>query len=190
MNPTPEIALELAEEAPNLRGLSIDDIRAAVEYNQYTGEFRSKVVKNSGWTRGGSNGHGYLVVRVLGKYIRANRLAFAIYYGRQPSGFVDHINGDRKDNRIENLRDANCSQSAANCIRKSGKNLPKGVHASTTSNKFQARLNLNGKIHHLGSFNSEDEAAHAYNKAAIVAHGEYARLNPIGEDKLIIKPTA
>lgn len=58
--------------------------------------------------------NGYKVGHVLGRGIKAHRAAWAIYYGSYPENQVDHINGERNDNRIENLRDVSQSQNQRN----------------------------------------------------------------------------
>lgn len=58
--------------------------------------------------------------------------------------------------------------------------LPRGVQRKFESNTYSARIYDKGQHWYLGSFRSIEEAAHAYNKAAVVIHGESARLNPVG----------
>lgn len=88
---------------------------------------------------------------------------------------VDHINGNSLDNRKENLRICTSQQNSMN--RKNTKSLAKGVRFRKDHKKFQARIVLNGKEKHLGYFNSCDEAAKAYNKAALEYFGSFAKLN-------------
>ncbi|AXF54590.1 HNH endonuclease [Salicibibacter kimchii] len=91
---------------------------------------------------------------------------------------VDHINGDRLDNRKENLRVVNNSQNARN--RKKVANTTsryKGVSWLTRHSKWTSRITLHGKSTFLGYFDSEEEAARAYDKSAKDLFGEYARLN-------------
>lgn len=105
---------------------------------------------------------------------------------RIPSGsslMVDHINGDRLDNRRENLRIATKSQNGHNQgIQRTNTSGYKGVtfHSSRGSGKWIAQIRVNGKRIHIGSFDDINVAAHEYNKAAIKHHGEFARLNVAG----------
>lgn len=98
-----------------------------------------------------------------------------------PKGMqVDHINGNRLDNRRENLRI--CTQ-AENCKnRKESKNNTsgyKGVSICSQTKKYKAVIQLNRKKIFLGRFKTAKEAAIAYNEAAVKYHGEFANLNKI-----------
>jgi len=98
-----------------------------------------------------------------------------------PKGFVrDHINGNRLDNRRENLRLVTYAQSNLNRSGMSGSTSRfKGVSWKTQTQSWYAAITLNRKIISLGYFNDDVEAALAYNKAARKYHGEFARLNVI-----------
>lgn len=124
------------------------------------------------------------MIQVSGTRYLAHRLAWMYVYGVMPS-MIDHVNGDRSDNRIENLRPANKSTNNVNTgltIRNTtgAKGLMRG---RGKDGAFYARIVKNGKTIHIGKFPTRDEAAHAYNKAAIQLYGDFAVLNPIGVDK-------
>lgn len=94
--------------------------------------------------------------------------------------FIDHINGDKLDNRRSNLRI--CSVQENNCnvdSRKGSSSHFKGVSFNKLSSKFEAYITHKGFREHLGLYDNEQEAALAYNKRAIELHGEFARLNII-----------
>lgn len=98
-----------------------------------------------------------------------------------PTGMVvDHINGDMLDNRRENLRVCTRQQNMMN-QRKRVDNTSgyKGVARHTRSRRkpFKAYIKKDGKQHHLGNFETAEAAAQAYDDAARLLHGEYARLN-------------
>jgi hypothetical protein len=90
---------------------------------------------------------------------------------------IDHVNGDRADNRRENLREVTCSQNQCNKgYMKDSTVKFKGV-ALHISGKFNANICFQGKKIFLGSFSSPEEAARAYDQAAVEMHGQYGRLN-------------
>lgn len=90
---------------------------------------------------------------------------------------IDHINGDRLDNRRENLRFCSHAENSKN--RKpnaNGKSKYKGV-VVLPNNRFRAKIDSDGKRYELGVYTSEREAVIAYNAAAKVLHGEHCYLN-------------
>jgi hypothetical protein len=99
---------------------------------------------------------------------------------KPPEGLVvDHINGNTLDNRRSNLRLATKQQNACNMrVNKEGcTSKYRGVGWHKMSKKWAARIMVNGRRIHLGLFNSEVEAAKAYDEAAKKYFGEFARLN-------------
>ena len=106
--------------------------------------------------------------------------------GKPPKGMVvDHINGNKLDNRKSNLRFVTHQQNSFNSKKrippKKGVNPSKhkGVTWRNDRNKWRATITIDGKRLYLGLFESEDDAAEAYNKAAKEHFGDYARLNQI-----------
>lgn len=93
---------------------------------------------------------------------------------------IDHINGNKLYNRRENLRHVTREQNNQN--RKPNKNASskyKGVCWHKNNQKWGSQIKINGKCIYLGSYKSEEDAALAYNEAAIRLQGQYARLNTI-----------
>ena len=114
--------------------------------------------------------NGYLVGAINSKTYYAHRVAFAIANGRWPEGFIDHINGNREDNRACNLREATVSQNRANSTRGKQNGL-RGVR-QVASGKWQARI-----CHeHIGTFNCQTAARLAYAKATLAKFGDFALL--------------
>lgn len=97
-----------------------------------------------------------------------------------PNGYqVDHINGDKLDNRKCNLRLATKSQNMTNQPKNRGGNRFKGVSRVSNSKKWKAQITKDNKYFHIGNFTTEEEAAIAYNKFALSLHGEFAYLNKV-----------
>lgn len=94
-----------------------------------------------------------------------------------PKGYVvDHINGNRFDNRKINLRICLQKENMRNRKANAGRKF-KGIKRANSG--WQARIGIDGKDIHLGTFPTEIEAAKAYNVAAVKYHKEYARLNDV-----------
>jgi hypothetical protein len=92
---------------------------------------------------------------------------------------IDHINGDGRDNRVANLRQANYSQNSQNRRKISRRcaSQYKGVGFSKKMKKWRAQICFGGRKKHLGYYSDKAEAARAYDAAAIKYHGRFAKLN-------------
>jgi hypothetical protein len=91
--------------------------------------------------------------------------------------FIDHRNGDGLDCREKNLRAADNSQNGANQGPRAGTSRFKGVGLHRATGRWRARIKVNYRDQHLGLFDNPEDAARAYDAAAIEAFGEFARLN-------------
>lgn len=123
-------------------------------------------------------------------YVAASRGSMTLYLHRLIIGagtgeMVDHINRDPLDNRSVNLRIATKKQNAANRgadrRRLGTSSRHKGVAWRKERGYWGAYIHVDGKTRYLGSFQNEDDAAVAYNKAALETWGEFARLNEVGD---------
>lgn len=116
-------------------------------------------------------------VRVNKKLHAVHRLIYLWHYGVLPPQ-IDHINGNSKDNRIENLRPANDFQNQANKAKtKRNTSGFKGVEFCRTTGRWRARIMANRKKVCLGRFDTPIDAALAYDKAAMKLHKDFARTN-------------
>ncbi len=105
------------------------------------------------------------------------RIVWKLEYGEEPKELIDHKDGDKLNNRIDNLREANNFENSQNKKAQSNNKLGiKGVHYrknSENSGKYRAKIHHQNKYHHLGMFNTAEEASLAYQKASLKYHGEF-----------------
>jgi hypothetical protein len=164
------------------------ELHRLFEYNADTGDLIWKVrpvsdfksqhgcsifnARDAGEVAGGSNASGYLYIGIGGVNYRAHRLTYAYVHGKCPADMeLDHRNGDKLDNRVENLRLVTRAQNCQNRNKfQSNTSGFKGVSFNKKAGKFRAYIH--GK--HLGLFPTAESAAEAYNAAAIALHGDFA----------------
>ena len=150
---------------------SMQTLLQNLTYNEQTGVFTWKsspalrVQANA--VAGRISGSGYVQIPYKRKYFVAHRLAWLLKKGTLPIGQIDHINGIRDDNRIENLRDVSQSMNQQNSkLRSDNASGKKGVSWHKATSKWMASICVNNKRKHLGVFDCLDEAANAYMLAA------------------------
>jgi hypothetical protein len=153
-----------------------EEIKSALKYDQDTGIFYFLVDShkrkiNQPASRKHSKGYVYLYV--LGKCILAHRAAWIYVYGKiEDSMQIDHINRNRSDNRISNLRLVSQSENIHNSsIRKTNTSGFVGVGKNCHSKKWRSRITHNGKDIHLGYFFTKEEA--------MLARKNYMKTNSI-----------
>ena len=115
-------------------------------------------------------------VKVYGRAYGAHRIAFAVFYGRWPIGFIDHVNGDPHDNRIGNLREATHGQNMAN-RKKTKKAKSPFLGVEENHGKWRASCRKDGNNHRSTRFSCHAAAAIEYDKMAVSLHGKFARPN-------------
>lgn len=165
-------------------------LRALIAYNPLTGVLRWKPrtpkdfpadcgpstpeqicdLWNSKWAGKEAFGYlskrGYKVGNIRPHTLSAHRVAWAIYFYKWPDGQIDHINGDRTDNRIDNLREVTNAENAKNMRRKStNKSGTTGVFFAKHVGKWTAQITVNGRGKHLGLFVRKRDAIAARKKA-------------------------
>ncbi len=173
--------------------LTAEYLRSLLSYNQETGEFywrEPKPHRIMNKPLGKNNGTGYLQIGFHkdGEPLRflAHRLAWLYVYGIWPEKGIDHIDHNRSNNRISNLREASIAQNNRN---RSGKRSRKKIKNYTSqfigvcwhkaSKKWHAQINRDGKRCSLGTFDSEIEAAVVYNRAASEIDPAHWSLNQV-----------
>ncbi|HGK4602813.1 HNH endonuclease [Yersinia enterocolitica] len=158
------------------------ELKRLLHYSPETGVFTRLI----SWQRqypvgsiaGWKDKDGYLKIMVHRIAYQAHRLAWFYVHGVWPSGTIDHVDMDKANNKISNLRDSTFTSNMHN----RGKNKTntsgfKGVTWNKKSAKWQASINAKNKWRYLGLFKSKEDAARAYDDAAMEFHGEFARLN-------------
>lgn len=150
--------------------LTAEYYRSVLHYDPATGIFTWKVrTSNSvkvGDVAGSQDGHGYLQIKLQNRKYTAHRLAWLHVYGVWPKDQIDHINRNRSDNRISNLREATNKQNLQNAGKYSNNTSGHtGVSWYKREFKWQAHIKHNCKKIHLGYFTNL-EAATAARKAA------------------------
>ena len=160
-------------------------LRANMAYDASTGEFWwvkpgfGRTVGKRLGSRLWSKGKSYLTMKINGDVYYAHRVAWLHHYGEWPKGFVDHIDEERTNNAIDNLRLATAAQNAAR--RRTTRVLApsRGVFPHGTG--FVARLHHGGKRHYLGYFSTAEAAKAAYEAKAKEIHGDFAHVEQVTE---------
>ncbi|EAB8269615.1 HNH endonuclease [Salmonella enterica subsp. enterica] len=162
------------------KSLPFDELKRLLNYNQETGVFkRIPQTKNQKERVAGSDkGSEYTRICLNRKIYLAHRLAWYYMTGRPPKMLIDHINGNKRDNRFCNLRPADYSQNMMNSkISSSNKSGCKGVVWLKRKKTWRATGKINGKRVSLGTFKEKSDAIHAYQEFARKNHGEFYRTN-------------
>lgn len=155
-------------------------LKEVIDYDPSTGVFRWKIARHkvaAGSVAGQFLHHrGYVKIKIFGIAYIAHRLAWLYMTGEWPKDQIDHINMDRADNRFCNLREAGNGQNHMNQPHKNRTGF-KGVayHPWLKEKPFEAKIKTGGINRSLGCYATAEEAHEAYKKAAIAAHGEFAR---------------
>lgn len=156
-----------------------DELKELLHYDPETGVFtwnittRGKVIKGN--VAGYRGTWGYICITLRYKHYRAHRLAWLYVTGRLPKHQIDHINGDRLDNRLCNLREATNTENRQN-VGKQENNISgfTGVSWDKRKSKWRATIQYNRKHIFLGYFTTPELAYEAYLKAK----EQYHTFNP------------
>lgn len=149
--------------------LSAERLREILDYNSTTGVFvwkeRTSNRVHLGDTAGCTSGsHGYPVIGIGGTTYLAHRLAWLFVYGKWPDKHIDHLNGNRADTRIANLRDVPNAINRQNmrCAKPENRCGLLGVKFDDRTGRWVARITRGGKQFHIGVFDTPEQAHDAY----------------------------
>lgn len=158
--------------------LTQEYLKSVLSYDPGSGKFTWLKTKTNAIKVGDKAGHlhlfGYLIIRINYNAYRAHRLAWLYHYGEWPVGVLDHRNGKRDDNRINNLRECTKSQNKSNsakCPNNTSGNT--GVVWESDRKKWRAQIQLNNKNINLGRFTNIEGAIAAREAGEIKHFGEF-----------------
>lgn len=154
--------------------LDLAPFSSKVTYDSSTGQIRSVA---TGTLYQNKDRDGYIRIRLDRKCLGAHRLAWFCHHGENPNGEIDHINGDRSDNRICNLRVASRSENMQNArTPRTNSSGYHGVSWCTSGKKWTAQIWKDGKRYRLGSFVSPEVAHQAYLAAKAALHNRSPKI--------------
>jgi hypothetical protein len=159
--------------------LDAERLREILSYNPETGVFTWKIARGVnggiGEVAGSINAKGYLIIAISGRGYRAHRLAWLYVFDAWPENDIDHINRNKTDNRIANLRAATRAQNIWNTrVRCNSSSGIKGVWFDKKYGLWAAQITMHRKKKWLGRFVTIEEASKAYSNAASMMHGEFS----------------
>ena len=161
--------------------IPISRLREVLDYNQFTGVFIRKVPMGRhgchkvGVVCGSTTARGYVFICVDKTRQMAHRLAWAYCYGVWPNGDLDHIDQNKSNNAIANLREATRKQNMQNVtIHRHNTSGHKGVALHAWSGKWRAYIFNDRKQTHLGLYDTKEAAAQARKNAEIKYHSHRA----------------
>ena len=150
---------------------TIDRLYEILEYDKNTGIFIWKVKPTQripvGSVAGTVTKSGYIHIMIGGSLYKAHRLAWLYCFGKWPTQQIDHINRDRSDNRICNLRDVTAQKNCHNLSRVDTKSKTgyRGVYWCEARGKYRVTIKAYKKNRHIGYFTCPNEANSAYLQA-------------------------
>lgn len=159
---------------PELMELTQRSLTQLLRYDPETGDFSWLIdgrAMKSGARAGSMLNNGYRRVGINGKQYKAHRLAWLYVTGEWPRGQIDHIDGNRANNKFANLREATASMNAQNlhAANKSNKST-KTLGVTKKRDKYQAQIQHNRTGIYLGVFQSKEDAHEAYIEAKRKIH--------------------
>lgn len=155
-------------------------LKEILEYDPDIRKFRWLIAPNGrvkiGDIAGSLHHSGYWYIGINRKDYAEHRLIWLHCYGEFPENFIDHIDGNRSNNEISNLRTCNRQENNRNVgIRESNTSGFKGVSLYRDKVRYIAQIMLEGKKTHLGIYSTPEEASEVYQASAKLHHGEFYR---------------
>ena len=150
--------------------LTVEQLKNTLNYDPTTGLFVWKVRPSKAVQAGDVAGClekriGYVTIGIAKRIYKAHRLAWMYVYGQWPTGLIDHINGDKADNRIANLRDVFADGNSQNVRKPNKRNKSGFMGVIWYQNKWRASMSVNGKSKWLGDYSTPEEAHQVYLEA-------------------------
>ena len=150
--------------------VTADELRKMLDYNEETGAFIWKIRPSKAVQIGTIAGCtekriGYITIGIKGKIYKAHRLAWLYTHGVWPDGLIDHINGNKADNRIFNLRNVLADGNSQNVRKPNRRNKSGFMGVISFQNKWRASMSVNGKSKWLGDYSTPEEAHQIYLEA-------------------------
>lgn len=155
-------------------------MREYINYNPSNGEMKWKKIPSNRTQAGKPCGEnidskGYKRVCFSGRQYRAHRVAWALFYGEEPKTMIDHINRDKTDNRIKNLRLASNAENSRNStISRKNSSGTTGVTFHKAAKKWMAQIVVNKKMVYLGIFEKIEDAIAARRSAESNFFGQFS----------------
>lgn len=154
-------------------------LREVLDYNPETGIFTWRIILKRrnpiGSIAGSLPASGYRLIGIDGTNYRAHRLAWLYVHGEWPKQFIDHIDGDRLNNAIANLRDVSNKTNTENITKPRSTNGTGFLGVVRYKDKFSAFIKTGNKNHYLGAFNTPEEAHATYLAAKRYVHKGFVR---------------
>lgn len=170
-----------------MNDIAIEYLKEAIEYSPDTGVLRwlyrprNHFKNDTAWrgtnknfagkVAGARDKDGYIRIGIRGRLYRSHRIAWALHYGCWPEKEVDHISGQRDDNRIDNLRAVTSAINSKNLrLYTQNKSGTHGVCWYKARGLWRAKINVSGKVKHIGYFENLHEAVMARKAAEHQLH--------------------
>jgi hypothetical protein len=169
-----------------MKDITVESLRGLLDYDPDTGIFCWRVSRGNrikvGAAAGTVSSNSYAVIKINGMPFKAHRLAWLHFHGVWPEHQIDHIDENKSNNRISNLRDVPQSMNQHNAIkpRKDGTSGYRGVSWDKGKTRWRAQIEVNGQKQYIGLFDTPKAAHAAYLAAKLRLHpGDVRNLTEI-----------